>query len=51
MTLRPREQPILDHAQDVKSGGLIMNGSKDDGTEPWQARDLAEAINRIYVTF
>ena len=51
MKLRPREQPILDHAQDIKSAGLIMNGSKDDRTEPWQARDLAEAINRDFCYF
>jgi len=30
MKLRPWEQPILDHAQDINSAGLIMNGSKDD---------------------
>jgi hypothetical protein len=51
MKLRPREQRILDHAQDIKSAGLIMNGSNNDRTEPWQARDLAEAINRIFATF
>ena len=51
MKLRPREQPILDHAQDIKSAGVIMNGSKDDRTEPWQARDLAEPTNRIFATF
>lgn len=51
MKLGPKEQPILDHAQDIKSAGLIMNGSKDDRTEPWQARDLAEAIDRIFATF
>ena len=43
----PREQPILDYAQDIKSAGLIMSGSKDDRTEPWQAPALAQAINRI----
>ena len=51
MKLMPREQLILDYAQDIKSAGLIMNGSKDDRTEPWQARDLSEAINGIFVTF
>jgi hypothetical protein len=29
-----RERPILDYAQDIKSAGLIMNGSKDGWTEP-----------------
>ena len=51
MKLRAWEQPIPHHAQDVKSAGLIMNGWKDDRTEPWQARDLAEGINRILATF
>jgi hypothetical protein len=48
MKLRRRQQPIFDQAQDIKSAGLIVNGSKDDMTEPWQARDLAEAINRDF---
>ena len=47
MKLMPREQLILDYAQDIKSAGLIMNGSKEDKTELWQARDLSEAIERI----
>ena len=51
MQLRPGEQAILDYAQEIQSAGLIMNGSKHDRTEPWQARDLAEAINRIFATF
>jgi len=51
MKLRPREQFILDYAQDIKSAGLILNGSKEDRTELWQARDLSEAIKRIFATF
>jgi hypothetical protein len=51
MKLMPREQLILDYAQDIKSAGLIMNGSKEDKTELWQARDLSEAIKRVFATF
>ena len=28
-----------------------MNGSKDGSTEPWQARNLAEPINRALAYF
>ena len=50
MKFMPREL-ILDYAQDSKSAGLIMNGSKEDRTELWQVRDLSEAIKRICATF
>jgi pimeloyl-ACP methyl ester carboxylesterase len=41
-----RERSVLDYAQDIKAVALIMNGAKDDRTEPSQARELAGAINR-----
>ena len=51
MKLTVRERPIPDYAQDIKSAGLIMNGSKGNRTEPRQTHDLSEAINRIFVCF
>jgi dipeptidyl aminopeptidase/acylaminoacyl peptidase len=40
-----RERSLLNYAQDVKASVLILNGAKDDRTDPDQARRLAEAIN------
>jgi dipeptidyl aminopeptidase/acylaminoacyl peptidase len=40
-----RTRSLLNHAQDVKAATLILNGAKDDRTDPDQARRLAEAIN------
>ena len=40
-----RARSLLYHAQDVKATALILNGAKDDRTDPDQARRLAEMIN------
>jgi dipeptidyl aminopeptidase/acylaminoacyl peptidase len=40
-----RVRSVLDYAQDIKAATLIMNGAKDDRTDPSQARELANAIN------
>ena len=40
-----RSRSLLNYAQDVKASALILNGAKDDRTDPDQARHLAEAIN------
>lgn len=40
-----RERSLLNYAQDVKASALILNGAKDDRTDPDQARRLANAIN------
>ena len=42
---------MLDHAQDIKSAGLIVNGSKDDSTEPWQPGDLTRPLNKILLLY
>lgn len=42
-TLKARS--LLNYAQDVKAETLILNGAKDDRTDPDQARRLAEIIN------
>jgi dipeptidyl aminopeptidase/acylaminoacyl peptidase len=36
---------LLFYAQNVKASALILNGAKDDRTDPDQARRLAELIN------
>jgi TonB family protein len=36
---------VLDYAQDIKAATLIMNGGKDDRTDPSQACQLADMIN------
>jgi dipeptidyl aminopeptidase/acylaminoacyl peptidase len=40
-----RSRSLLYYAQDVKATALILNGAKDDRTDPDQARRLAEIIN------
>ncbi len=40
-----RERSLLNYAQDIKAAALILNGARDDRTDPDQARRLAEAIN------
>jgi dipeptidyl aminopeptidase/acylaminoacyl peptidase len=40
-----RARSLLNYAQDVKASALILNGAKDDRTDPDQARRLAETIN------
>jgi dipeptidyl aminopeptidase/acylaminoacyl peptidase len=40
-----RARSPLYYAQDIKATALILNGAKDDRTDPDQARRLAEAIN------
>lgn len=40
-----RSRSLLYSAQDIKAQTLILNGGKDDRTDPDQARRLAEAIN------
>jgi dipeptidyl aminopeptidase/acylaminoacyl peptidase len=40
-----RSRSLLYYAQDVKATALILNGAKDDRTNPDQARRLAEIIN------
>lgn len=41
-----RERSVLSVASDIKAATLILNGGKDDRTDPDQARELAEEINR-----
>jgi dipeptidyl aminopeptidase/acylaminoacyl peptidase len=40
-----RARSLLNYTQDVKASALILNGAKDDRTDPDQALRLAEAIN------
>jgi dipeptidyl aminopeptidase/acylaminoacyl peptidase len=40
-----RERSLLNYAQDIQASALILNGAKDDRTDPDQARWLAEIIN------
>lgn len=40
-----KARSLLYYAQDVKAETLIMNGAKDDRTDPDQARRVAEIIN------
>lgn len=40
-----RARSLFFHAQDVKAATLILNGARDDRTDPDQARRLAEIIN------
>ena len=40
-----RTRSLLNYAQEVKASTLMLNGAKDDRTDPEQARRLAEAIN------
>ena len=40
-----KARSLLFHAQDIKAQTLILNGAKDDRTDPEQARRLAEIIN------
>jgi dipeptidyl aminopeptidase/acylaminoacyl peptidase len=40
-----KSRSLLYSAQDVKAETLILNGAKDDRTDPEQARRLAEIIN------
>jgi dipeptidyl aminopeptidase/acylaminoacyl peptidase len=40
-----RARSLLNYAQDVKASALILNGAKDDRTDPDQALRLATAIN------
>jgi dipeptidyl aminopeptidase/acylaminoacyl peptidase len=37
---------VLDHADKIKAAALILNGAKDDRTDPAQARSLADRITR-----
>jgi dipeptidyl aminopeptidase/acylaminoacyl peptidase len=40
-----KARSLLYYAQDIKAETLILNGAKDDRTDPDQARRLAEIIN------
>jgi dipeptidyl aminopeptidase/acylaminoacyl peptidase len=40
-----KARSLLYYAQDIKAETLILNGVKDDRTDPDQARRLAELIN------
>jgi dipeptidyl aminopeptidase/acylaminoacyl peptidase len=40
-----KARSLLYYAQDVKAEALLLNGAKDDRTDPEQARLLAEIIN------
>jgi dipeptidyl aminopeptidase/acylaminoacyl peptidase len=40
-----RSRSLLNYAQDIKASALILNGAKDDRTDPDQAQRLANAIN------
>jgi dipeptidyl aminopeptidase/acylaminoacyl peptidase len=40
-----KTRSLLTYAQDIKATALILNGAKDDRTDPDQARRLAEIIN------
>jgi len=40
-----KARSLLYYAQDIKAETLILNGAKDDRTDPDQARHLAELIN------
>ena len=40
-----RARSVLHFAKNIKSAALIMNGAKDDRTDPEQARRLAKEIN------
>jgi dipeptidyl aminopeptidase/acylaminoacyl peptidase len=40
-----KARSLLTYAQDIKATALILNGAKDDRTDPDQARRLAEIIN------
>lgn len=40
-----KARSLLYYAQDIKAETLILNGAKDDRTDPDQARHLAEIIN------
>jgi len=40
-----RSRSLLYYAQDIKGETLILNGAKDDRTDPDQARRVAEIIN------
>jgi dipeptidyl aminopeptidase/acylaminoacyl peptidase len=40
-----KNRSLLNYAQDIKATALILNGAKDDRTDPDQARRLASAIN------
>ena len=41
-----RARSVMSFASDIKAATLILNGGKDDRTDPDQARRLAEEINR-----
>ena len=40
-----KARSLLNYAQDIKAEALILNGAKDDRTDPDQARHVAEIIN------
>ncbi len=40
-----KARSLLYYAQDIKAETLILNGGKDDRTDPDQARRVAEIIN------
>ncbi len=40
-----RERSVLFFAKDIKAAALILNGAKDDRTDPAQAQRLASEIN------
>jgi dipeptidyl aminopeptidase/acylaminoacyl peptidase len=40
-----KARSLLNYAQDLKAETLILNGAKDDRTDPGQARRVAEIIN------
>src|SRR5258708_15392213 len=40
-----KSRSLLYYAQDVKAETLILNGAKDDRTDPDQARRVADIIN------
>jgi dipeptidyl aminopeptidase/acylaminoacyl peptidase len=41
-----RERSVLNYARDIKAATLILNGAKDERTNPSQARRLAGVINQ-----
>jgi dipeptidyl aminopeptidase/acylaminoacyl peptidase len=41
-----RARSVLDHAAKIKASALILNGERDERTDPAQARRLAEEITR-----
>ncbi|MDZ7627138.1 MAG: alpha/beta fold hydrolase [Parvularculaceae bacterium] len=45
-----QSRSVLPRASEIKAAALILNGGKDDRTDPVQARRLAEALTREGIT-